>query len=119
VKRSTIRAVQTGNDVHQREQGSVCVGEREHESPRFVSNIDIPPDLETVQRFENCPVTGKREATTNRIANCGQPVAHPAAHVLKDDSFCEKNGFSSRALRNRWKTSCRMRPSESTAVSGR
>jgi hypothetical protein len=29
------------------------VGEREHESPRFVSNIDIPPDLETVQRFED------------------------------------------------------------------
>jgi hypothetical protein len=29
------------------------VREREHESAGFVSNIDIPPDLETVQRFEN------------------------------------------------------------------
>jgi hypothetical protein len=29
------------------------VGEREHESPRFAPNIDIPSDLETVQRFES------------------------------------------------------------------
>ena len=44
---------QTGGDVHEREQRSVRVSECEHESPRFVSDIDIPPDLETVQRFED------------------------------------------------------------------
>src|SRR5207302_11149962 len=35
----------------------------------------------------------RREATTNRSANCGQPTARRAAHVLRHDSFCKKNWF--------------------------
>src|SRR5215471_4389317 len=43
---------QTGGDVHEREQRSMRVREREHEPPHFVSNIDEPADLEAMQRFK-------------------------------------------------------------------
>ncbi len=43
---------QTRGDVQEREQRSVRVREREHEPPHFVSNIDIPADLEAMQRFK-------------------------------------------------------------------
>src|SRR5439155_26006345 len=43
---------QTGGDVHEREQRSMRVREREHEQPHFVSDIDIPADLEAMQRFK-------------------------------------------------------------------
>jgi len=43
---------QTRDDVHERKQRSMRVREREHKSPHFVSNIDIPADLEAMQRFE-------------------------------------------------------------------
>jgi len=43
---------QTGGDVYEREQRSMRVREREHEPPHFVSNIDIPADLEAMQRFK-------------------------------------------------------------------
>ena len=43
---------QTGRDVQKRKQRSVRMREREHEPPHFVSNIDIPADLEAMQRFK-------------------------------------------------------------------
>ena len=35
-----------------RKRGPVSVAEREHEPPDFISDIEIPAALETVQRFE-------------------------------------------------------------------
>mgnify|MGYP003694523493 CR=1 FL=1 len=52
---------QTGGDVDQREQRSVRVREREHQSPRLVADIEIPADLEAVQCFERAAEREKNE----------------------------------------------------------
>ena len=93
--------------------------EREHEPARFVSHIDIPADLETMQRFESgadAQKDQKRPPAEAQIAvgplRAGRRVFGWPLHSAR------KIGFSSRSLRNRWKTSFRKWPSESIAVSG-
>ncbi len=52
--RETIEAPQRQprGDVHEREQRSVRVTERQHQSPHLIIDIQIPAELEAMQRLE-------------------------------------------------------------------